>query len=302
MSILRIRDENGNVQEVLALRGPKGEDAYAKAVENGFEGTEEAFYLSLAQLQESLNGKLDLTGGKLTGELQLDLGKKYKVVLTANGIPKAGSLVKPGHVGYPDKPTSYFGVTSSGRFYIQLPDIPIEGTDNYYRNAYFTFRDDGMWFGKQLPEGAGTTFAEFLRTDNVIEWAITNMDTWKPFFNSFRIGRVQQYNYSGTGVYGEANKKTVTFDFQPKLIIVKKKDYLATNSDGSEKVTEFNETMMMAFYGSPSAVSSRYFGTGTVFSYQTHLSWNGKSVSWWGQSETRHLNVKNSSYHVLAIG
>lgn len=146
------------------------------------------------------------------------------------------------------------------------------------------------------------TSNQFLRTDNIVTWAITNMDTWVPFFGTFNVCRVQQKNYTGTGAYGEANKKTLTFDFQPKLIIVKRKSYLEKNADGTDKVSGLNEAMMVAFYGTPAAVSSRYFGSGTVYSYQTQLSWSGKSVSWWGASETRHLNVKNSQYHVLAIG
>lgn len=52
MAILKFRDESGNVQEILAIRGPKGErgiDAYAKAVEYGYGGTEEQFYLAMGQ-------------------------------------------------------------------------------------------------------------------------------------------------------------------------------------------------------------------------------------------------------------
>ena len=55
MPILKIKDENGKVYEILALRGPqglKGEDAYAKVVEYGYEGTEEEFYLAMSK-----NGK-----------------------------------------------------------------------------------------------------------------------------------------------------------------------------------------------------------------------------------------------------
>ena len=52
MSILKFRDEYGNVQEILALRGPQGEhgiDAFAKAKEYGYGGTEEQFYLAMGQ-------------------------------------------------------------------------------------------------------------------------------------------------------------------------------------------------------------------------------------------------------------
>lgn len=52
MAILKFKDENGNVQEILALRGAKGErgvDAYEKVREYGYEGTEEEFYLAMSQ-------------------------------------------------------------------------------------------------------------------------------------------------------------------------------------------------------------------------------------------------------------
>lgn len=52
MAILKIRDENGEVYEIAALRGPqglKGEDAYAKVREYGYEGSEEEFYLAMSQ-------------------------------------------------------------------------------------------------------------------------------------------------------------------------------------------------------------------------------------------------------------
>lgn len=52
MAILKIRDENGEVYEIAALRGPqgpKGEDAYAKVKEYGYEGSEEDFYLAMSR-------------------------------------------------------------------------------------------------------------------------------------------------------------------------------------------------------------------------------------------------------------
>ena len=52
MPILKIKDKNGNVVEIPAMRGPRGErgiDAYAKAKEYGYTGTEEEFYLAMGQ-------------------------------------------------------------------------------------------------------------------------------------------------------------------------------------------------------------------------------------------------------------
>lgn len=48
MSILRIKDENGNVQDVLALRGATGKSAYQSAKDGGYTGTEEEFNVKLA--------------------------------------------------------------------------------------------------------------------------------------------------------------------------------------------------------------------------------------------------------------
>ena len=64
MAILKIRDEYGQVQEILAIRGEKGEDAYAKAKEFGYTGTEDEFYLSMVQASESVNhASKHATGG-----------------------------------------------------------------------------------------------------------------------------------------------------------------------------------------------------------------------------------------------
>lgn len=45
--ILRIKDANGNLQEIPAICGPEGKSAYRVALENGFEGTEQEWLDSL---------------------------------------------------------------------------------------------------------------------------------------------------------------------------------------------------------------------------------------------------------------
>ena len=146
-----------------------------------------------------------------------------------------------------------------------------------------------------------STSDQFLRTDNIVDWAIANLDTWTPLFSAFKMCRIQKTSYTGTGVYGEAKAKKLTFDFQPKLVIIKKKGYLSTTESGSEKSTGVNEVTMIAFYGDPVVVSSRFYGD-TGYAYQTHLTWSGKTLSFWGTSETRHLNYTGHVYNVLAIG
>ena len=146
-----------------------------------------------------------------------------------------------------------------------------------------------------------STANKFLRTDNIVSWAIANMDTWTPFFSSFHIARVQKKSYTGTGVYGEENARTLTFDFQPKVVIIKKKMSVPLNDDGSEKVSGINEALMVAFYGEASSISS-VLHKDPSYTYCTHLSWSGKSMTLWGVSDTRHLNNSGQTYNVLAIG
>lgn len=47
MPIMKVRDNNGNVSEIKALVGRKGDSAYKVAVANGFTGTEEQWLDSL---------------------------------------------------------------------------------------------------------------------------------------------------------------------------------------------------------------------------------------------------------------
>lgn len=47
MAVLKIRDENGNIIEIPALKGDDGKSAYEIAIDNGFEGTEEEWLESL---------------------------------------------------------------------------------------------------------------------------------------------------------------------------------------------------------------------------------------------------------------
>lgn len=54
MSILRIKDANGKIIEIPALKGDNGKSAYEIAVDKGFKGTEEEWL-------ESLKSNVDLS-------------------------------------------------------------------------------------------------------------------------------------------------------------------------------------------------------------------------------------------------
>lgn len=66
MSIIKIRDDKGKIQEILAIKGEPGKSAYEIACKNGFEGTEEEWLASLG-------GEVGATG-KSAYEIACDNG------------------------------------------------------------------------------------------------------------------------------------------------------------------------------------------------------------------------------------
>lgn len=93
MPILKIKDENGKVYEILALRGPrglKGEDAYAKVVEYGYEGDEEEFYLAMSKNGKAPDKTLSTPGeaadaGATGSEIESLYGRISEVDMMAQG-------------------------------------------------------------------------------------------------------------------------------------------------------------------------------------------------------------------------
>ena len=74
MAILKVRDNNGNIIEIPAMKGENGKSAYEYAKEGGYAGTEQEFMELLVQalsVQTQLNSKApmyqsgttDLTAG-----------------------------------------------------------------------------------------------------------------------------------------------------------------------------------------------------------------------------------------------
>ncbi len=81
MSVLKIKDENGNIIEIPAFKGDKGFSAYEIAVKNGFDGTEDEWLLSL-------KGEKGDTGAQgADGEVTKEELKKYAVPIFENGAP-----------------------------------------------------------------------------------------------------------------------------------------------------------------------------------------------------------------------
>ena len=95
--------------------------------------------------------------------------------------------------------------------------------------------------------------------------------------------RVQVLSYVGTGTYGESNPNSLTFDFVPKVIMVRDND----------KGTRF----LGAIYGMEFAVVK--YSDGSFVS----MIWNKKTVSWYSTDDPYYqMNSNGTKYYAVAIG
>lgn len=89
-------------------------------------------------------------------------------------------------------------------------------------------------------------------------------------------------SYVGTGQYGSAHKNTLSFEKEPKFVII-----------GGEYTI---------FALRPMANGATLDTTGLNQTYGTKLSWNGNSISWYSDSsERRQCNQSGVTYNYMAL-
>ncbi len=110
------------------------------------------------------------------------------------------------------------------------------------------------------------------------------------------LGRVVTGSYVGTGKYGAANKNTLTFDFQPKVVFITVGHF-----------DQFTKGVMFVYGQSESTVINN---GGSYSSSQGHISltWFGNGLAWWdgyhnGDGAAQwQLNTSGLTYYYTAIG
>ena len=103
--------------------------------------------------------------------------------------------------------------------------------------------------------------------------------------NANSKAKITTGSYTGTGTYGSSNPNSLTFDFEPKLLIV--------NNAGD-----------LEFYYSNSLCyikGTNTFG-GQNGNVVKHLSANGNTVSWYSLYYNEQLNASGKVYYYIAIG
>lgn len=101
-------------------------------------------------------------------------------------------------------------------------------------------------------------------------------------------------SYTGTGTYGASNPNSLTFDFEPKLVLVSRYG-LAFRSNGSTSVF-FNHCFLW-----DAACTSCNITDGS----NTHLatfSISGATLSWYTSGAATQLNTSGATYYYAAIG
>lgn len=110
--------------------------------------------------------------------------------------------------------------------------------------------------------------------------------------------QIKTGTYAGTGTSGESAPKSLTFDFEPQLLIV------APISINSPWVPGEKVSPLVAIRGAAAATVSYYSGQygssyGTI---PVYLTWNSKSVAWYSSQDITQHNAADLSYRYFAIG
>lgn len=117
--------------------------------------------------------------------------------------------------------------------------------------------------------------------------------------------RIAFGTYVGTGTFGKETPCTLTFDFEPKLVMVYSGSMGmltgdSTNSGGSNTIIAARPATSASRYGS--------YGGGISIVYD-YFTWDGNTFSWYSssggsqeKSGSIQLNYEGSNYYYMAIG
>lgn len=97
--------------------------------------------------------------------------------------------------------------------------------------------------------------------------------------------RVVTGSYTGTNKYGSGNKNTLTFPFEPKLVIVG-----CLKNEG---------TLLVLFNGATETTCNPGNSNST---YLINVEWSGNTIKWYGRSAVYQMNNHGTTYEYIAIG
>ena len=116
--------------------------------------------------------------------------------------------------------------------------------------------------------------------------------------NPITIGtQIATGSYVGTGTYGASNPNTLTFDFEPKLVLI------ANMHDGvSSTIFSLDYEIMV----NPIEWMSGGYTSSSNSSYNNKVTWSGNEVSWYGTGNFSNMaylqkNESGTTFYYIAI-
>ena len=179
----------------------------------------------------------------------------------------------------PRKPGRFLVNTDDGRQYyatLTLADNPEEDGDPLNKN---TLLKDGTaaLFGlgaSALPDDVFRTAHEMIESKAVISAG----------------------SYIGTGLFGSSNPTSLTFDFEPKFLIVTK----------PERSVHTTNTLCYEFFVWAKGATLDYLPAGDAYGNGKRIyTLNGNTISWYVHTTADHngqFNESGVTYHYVAIG
>lgn len=107
-----------------------------------------------------------------------------------------------------------------------------------------------------------------------------------PFDNAVNSVKIETGTYTGTGLYGESNPVTLTFQYKPQIVFLNLQEAKHYNSIPEHYIL---------YQGTTSTVA---YGTSSTMP----VSWDGKTVSWYiSESAEKQFNTQGKVYRYMAI-
>lgn len=98
------------------------------------------------------------------------------------------------------------------------------------------------------------------------------------------VPKIAAGSYVGTGTHGKDNPNTLTFPFEPKLVVIQ-----------HHRLGDSYSLYML--YGVETTSGNYHESNGTV-----KITWNSKTVSWYANLNDPQMNVSGETYHYFALG
>lgn len=255
--------------------------------------------------------------------------------LTINQSTGAVSLVSPTTISFPRHLATYSAIEPYVAQLIAQAPVYIQGlsddsTGIYYlpagstygkstgsRNTVYVRADTDSYYTATMNAGAtvsaqkitsqlynipagATTYVNSANRnaypDDATEGNLTYRYLGVPFDNAVKASRIETGTYVGTGLYGAENPNSLSFDFEPRVLIITGHALRSVNGHGTQTVI-FQKPLTSYVYG-----EDNDYG-GTITEWGTTVSWWASYASSSHQSygQYNQLNGADYNYNYIAI-